>query len=207
MRKNMVKKLGVMFLAGVMLLSAVGCGKSNSASKDVSKVVASDGESFNGETLDAGQVKLLDKVYNIPMDYSSISKKLKLREEMTEMFNVKVAPNSVLNNVYLDVFNKENSYIVVSLKNNRNVEDLPKACTVTSITAQTGYADSSTILLPGNVSLGSSAYDITGLYGEPDTTIDTKDGFTYIYEKGAITYTFEFVKNIEGVCKITIETK
>ena len=39
---------------------------------------------------------------------------------MTEKYNVKVAPNSVMNNVFLDVFNKENAYITVSLKNDRN---------------------------------------------------------------------------------------
>ena len=70
MKKNIVKKLGVMFLAGVMLLSAVGCGKSNSASKDVSNVEASDGETFNSDDLSAGQVKLLGKVYDLPIDYS-----------------------------------------------------------------------------------------------------------------------------------------
>lgn len=207
MRKNIVKKLSVVVVMGVMLLSAVGCGKSNSASNDVGQVEASDGEAFNSEDLDAGQVKLLNKVYDLPVDYSRINKKLTLREEMTEKFNVKVPANGVLNNVYLDVYNKEGSYLIVSLKNNRDVEDLPKACSVSTITAESGYADADVIVLPGEVSIGTSAYDITGLYGEPDTTIDRKDGFTYIYEKDAATYTFDFVKNVEGVYKITIECK
>ena len=207
MRKNIVKKLSVVVVMGVMLLSAVGCGKSNSTSSDVGQVEASDGEAFNSEDLDAGQVKLLNKVYDLPVDYSRVKKKLTLREEMTEKYNVKVPANGVLNNVYLDVYNKEGSYLVVSLKNNRDVEDLPKACSVSTIVAESGYADADVIVLPGDVSIGTSAYDITGLYGEPDTTIDKKDGFTYIYEKDAATYTFDFVKNVEGVYKITIECK
>ena len=207
MRKNIVKKLSVVVVMGVMLLSAVGCGKSNSTSSDVGQVEASDGEAFNSEDLDAGQVKLLNKVYDLPVDYSRVNKKLTLREEMTEKYNVKVPANGVLNNVYLDVYNKEGSYLVVSLKNNRDVEDLPKACSVSTIVAESGYADADVIVLPGDVSIGTSAYDITGLYGEPDTTIDKKDGFTYIYEKDAATYTFDFVKNVEGVYKITIECK
>ena len=207
MRKNIVKKLSVVVVMGVMLLSAVGCGKGNSASNDVGQVEASDGEAFNSEDLDAGQVKLLNKVYDLPVDYSRINKKLTLREEMTEKYNVKVPANGVLNNVYLDVYNKAGSYLVVSLKNSRDVEDLPKACSVSTIVAESGYADGDVILLPGDVTIGTSAYDITGLYGEPDTTIDKKDGFTYIYEKANATYTFEFVKNVEGVYKITIECK
>ena len=130
MRKNIVKKLSVVVVMGVMLLSAVGCGKGNSASNDVGKVEASDGEAFNSEDLDAGQVKLLNKVYDLPVDYSRVNKKLTLREEMTEKYNVKVPANGVLNNVYLDVYNKQGSYLVVSLKNNRDVEDIPKACSV-----------------------------------------------------------------------------
>ena len=74
MRKNIVKKLSVVVVMGVMLLSAVGCGKGNSASNDVGQVEASDGEAFNSEDLDAGQVKLLNKVYDLPVDYSRINK-------------------------------------------------------------------------------------------------------------------------------------
>ena len=189
------------------MVSAAGCGKNETASKDAGNVVASDGEMFAADDLSAGQVKLLGKVYEVPVDYSKVSKKLTLRDEMTEQFNVKVAPKSTLSNVYLDVYNKENSHVVVSLTNNRNEEDYPKACQITAITADSNYADGSVITLPGDVTLGTSAYDITGKYGEPDTSIDSKDGFTYIYEKGSLTYTFDFLKDAEGVSKITIESK
>lgn len=209
MKKNIVKRLSVLVLAGVVMMSAVACGKNDDATADnsVGEAVASDGEMFSADDLSAGEVKLLDKVYEMPVDYSQISKKFTLREEMTEKFNVKVAPNSTLNNVYLDVFNKDNAYVVVSLKNDRKEEDYPKACKVTSIVAQTGYADGGVVVLPGNVTLGTSAYDVTGLYGDPDTTIDNSEGFTYIYERGTITYTLDFAKDAEGVQKITIECK
>lgn len=209
MKKNIVKRLSVLVLAGVVMMSAVACGKNDdTASNDtVGEVVASDGEMFTADDLSAGEVKLLGKVYEMPVDYSKISKKFTLRDEMTEQFNVKVAPNSTLNNIYLDVFNQENSYVVVSLKNDRKQEDYPKACKVTSIVAQAGHADGNVVVLPGNVTIGTSAYDVTGRYGEPDTTIENAGGFTYVYDKGTITYTFDFEKNAEGVSKITIECK
>ena len=199
MKKNIVKRLSVLVLAGVVMMSAVACGKSDDTASDntVGEVVASDGEQFTVDDLSAGEVKLAGKVYEMPVDYSKISKK----------FNVKVAPNSTLNNVYLDVFNKDNAYVVVSLKNDRKEEDYPKACKVTSIVAQAGYADGNVVVLPGNVTLGTSAYDVTGLYGDPDTTVDNSEGFTYIYERGSITYTLEFAKDAVGVQKITIECK
>ncbi len=207
MKKNIVKKLGVMVLAGVMLLSAVGCGKNSSetSTNDVSNVVASDGEMFKSETLDAGQVKLMDKVLDLPADYSRISKKLTLREEMTEKYNVKVPANSELKNVFLDVYNKPGYYLTVTLKNSRSEDDLPKACQISGIVAQAGYADASVITLPGNISIGSTAYEISNLYGTPDKTIETSDGFTYVYEKGNFSYSFDFNKDVEGVYMITIE--
>ena len=207
MKKNVFKKLGVMFLAGVVLASAVGCGDKDSASNDASNVVASDGEMFDSNTLDAGEVKLLGKVYDIPADYADMSKKFKLRDEMTEQFNVKVPAMGTLDSIYLDVYNRENTYITVSLKNDRNTEELPKSCKVSKIDAKAEYADSSVILLPGDISLGSTAYDVSGTYGDPDTSIDSKDGFTYIYEKGNVTYTFEFKRDVEGCVEIIIETK
>ena len=207
MKKNVFKKLGVLLLAGVVLASAVGCGNKDTASSDASEVVASDGEMFESNTLDAGQVKLLGKVCSVPVEYSDIAKKFKLRDEMTEQFNVKVAPMGSLDSVYLDVFNRSDAHLLVNLKNDRNTEELPKNCKISKIVAEADYADSSVILLPGDVSLGTTAYVITGTYGDPDTSIDSNDGFTYIYEKGNVTYTFEFKRDVEGCVKIVIESK
>ena len=185
MKKNVFKKLGVLLLAGVVLASAVGCGNKDTASSDASEVVASDGEMFDSNTLDAGQVKLLGKVCSVPVEYSDIAKKFKLRDE----------------------FNRSDAHLLVNLKNDRNTEELPKNCKISKIVAEADYADSSVILLPGDVSLGTTAYVITGTYGDPDTSIDSKDGFTYIYEKGNVTYTFEFKRDVEGCVKIVIESK
>ncbi|SEP89018.1 hypothetical protein SAMN02910369_00779 [Lachnospiraceae bacterium NE2001] len=207
MKKNIVKRIGVLLLAGVMVASFVGCGSKDSASNDASNVIASDGEMFESENLDAGQVKLLGKVYDLPVDYSKINKKFQLRDEMTQQFNVKVPAMGTLDSIYLDVYNRDNANILVSLKNTRGDDELPKNCQISSITAQTEYADKGVILLPGDISVGSTAYDITGTYGEPDTTIDKADGFTYVYEKGNNTYTFEFSRSVEGCAKIIIESK
>ena len=57
MKKNLVKKLGVVILAGAMLTSVVGCGSSDTASSNqtvVNKVEAPDSEVFSLETLPFG---------------------------------------------------------------------------------------------------------------------------------------------------------
>ena len=208
MKKNCFKKLGVVVLAGVMFASVVGCGKSDSASTNQSTVVntveASDSEVFSSETLDAAQVKLVGKVYDIPFDYSKIAKKVSLKDEMTEQFNVKVPANGTLDNIYVDVVGKDQS-MLLKLANKSATEEAPTRCRVAGITLQAGTADASTITLPGGITFESSAYEVETAYGDPDKKIDEKTGFQYVYERANVTYTFSFSREFGGLQKISFE--
>ena len=205
MKKNLVKKLGVLVVAGVMLAS-VGCGKKDTASANqsvVNEVEASDSEVFSEETLDAGQVKLFSKVCDIPFDYSKIAKKVSLKDEMADQFNIKVPADGTLDNIYVDVIGKNES-MLINLQNKGATEETPKRCRVIGFTIQSGSFDSSNFVLPGGVTLDSSAYDISSAYGDPDKTIDEKAGFQYVYEKSNVTYTFYFSRDVVGVQKVVV---
>ena len=207
MKKNLTKKLGVVVLAGVMLAS-VGCGKTETASSNQKSVVktveASDSEVFSADTLDAAQVKLMGKVYDIPFDYSKIAKKVSFKDEMTEQFNVKVPANGTLDNIYVDVVGKDQS-MLLKLQNKNSTEETPQRCRVAGITLQTNTADSSTIILPSGISFESTAVEVETAYGEPDKTIDEKTEFQYVYTKGNIVYTFSFSRELGGLYKISYE--
>ena len=207
MKKNLVKKLGVVILAGAMLTSVVGCGSSDTASSNqtvVNKVEASDSEVFSSETLDAAQVKLVGKVYDIPFDYSKIAKKVSLKDEMTQQFNVKVPANGTLDNIYVDVVGKDQS-MLLKLQNKSDQDETPTRCRVAGITLQAGTADASTIVLPGGITFEASAYEVETAYGEPDKTVDEKTGFQYVYERTNVTYTFYFSREFGGLQKISFE--
>ncbi|MCR5215016.1 MAG: hypothetical protein K6E10_11425 [Eubacterium sp.] len=206
-----MRKLFKGFVVGVvlssMMLGTVACGSNDVAQDDSMVVEASDSESFTGKTLNANQIKISGIVYEMPISYSKVIKRLTLREEMTEKYNVKVPGNGTLSNVFLDVVGSNGSYLEVTLKNTHSDEELPKCCDISAIKAQYGKISAEEFSLPSDVSLGTSAYEITGYYGEPDTTVDGKEGFQYIYETDTLKYTFSFKKDVEGCQEILIENK
>ena len=71
MKKSFVKTVCGIVLAGMMLAST-GCGMSGTSAKDSTRensanvVEASDGELFSDTTLDAKQVMVCGKIYEIP---------------------------------------------------------------------------------------------------------------------------------------------
>ena len=79
MKKSFVKTVCGIVLAGVMLAST-GCSMPGASAEDsndtnaANVVEASDGELFADTTLDAKQVMVMGKVYEIPFNYSNISK-------------------------------------------------------------------------------------------------------------------------------------
>ncbi len=209
MKKSFVKTVCGIVLAGVML-AATGCSMPGASAEDsidtnANVVEASDGELFADTTLDAKQVMVMGKVYEIPFNYSNISKQLTLREEMTEKFNVKVPAKGFMSNIFLDVAGKEGSYVTVKLQNTYTTDELPKLCNVAGIKVSADHCDNTVISLPSGITLGSSAYQVTGCYGDPDKTIDEKDSFQYVYVKGEVTYTFYFMADTEGVQAIDID--
>ncbi len=207
MKKSFVKTVCGIVLAGCMLAST-GCSMPGASAKDSNDtgvvVEASDGELFSDTTLDAKQVMVMGKIYEIPFNYSKVSKQLTLREEMTEKFNVKVPARGFMSNVFLDVAGSEGSYITVKLQNTYTTDELPKLCNIAGINLSADHCDSTVVSLPSGISLGSSAYQVTGCYGDPDKTIDEKGSFQYVYEKGDVTYTFYFLADGDGVQAIDI---
>lgn len=207
MKKSFVKSVCGIVLAGVML-AATGCGNSSSspatANNSVAVVEASDGDLFQETNLTANQVMILGKVFDIPFNYSKISKQLSLREEMTEKFNVKVPARGTLNNVFLDVVGAEGSYVEVTLQNTYSTDELPKLCNISAIKVSADHCVPDVVTLPSGITIGSSAYQITGQYGDPDKTIDEKSGFQYVYVVGDVTYTFAFDTDKDGLQSIEI---
>ena len=207
MKKSFVKTVCGIVLAGVML-AATGCGNnasSASSNSSVAVVESQDGEAFAQTDLSANQVSIFGKVYDIPFNYSKVSKQLTLREEMTEKYNVKVPAKGFMSNIFLDVAGKEGSYVTVKLQNTYTTDELPKLCNVAGIKVSADHCDNTVISLPSGITLGSSAYQVTGCYGDPDKTIDEKDSFQYVYVKGEVTYTFYFMADTEGVQAIDID--
>ena len=212
MKKSFVKTVCGIVLAGMMLAST-GCGMPGASAKDstrergASVVEASDGELFSDTTLDAKQVMVCGKIYDIPFNYSKVSKQLTLREEMTEKFNVKVPAKGTMSNIFLDVAGQEGAYVTVKLQNTYTTDELPKLCNIAGIKVSAEHCDSSVISLPSGITNGSSAYEITGCYGDPDKTIDEKGSFEYVYQKGDVTYSFSFSADGEGCQAIDIDYK
>ena len=207
MKKSFVKTVCGIVLAGVML-AATGCGNnasSASSNSSVAVVESQDGEAFAQTDLSANQVSIFGKVYDIPFNYSKVSKQLTLREEMTEKYNVKVPAKGTLNNVFLDVAGSQGSYVEVALQNTYTTDELPKLCNVAGIKVSADHCDNTVISLPSGITLGSSAYQITGQYGDPDKTIDEKTGFQYVYVVGDVTYTFAFDTDKDGLQSMVIE--
>ncbi|MBP5192006.1 MAG: hypothetical protein J6Z74_01540 [Eubacterium sp.] len=206
MKKSFVKTVCGIVLAGAML-AATGCGNTSSsasANNSTTVVEESTGEQFEATSLEANQVMILGKVLDIPFNYSKISKQLSLREEMTEKFNVKVPARGTLGNVFLDVAGYEGSYVEVTLQNTYTTDELPKLCNVSAIKVSADHCPANVVTLPSGITIGSSAYQITGQYGDPDKTIDEKTGFQYVYEVGDVTYTFAFDTDKDGLQAIEI---
>ena len=207
MKKSFVKTVCGIVLAGVML-AATGCGNnasSASSNSSVAVVESQDGEAFAQTDLSANQVSIFGKVYDIPFNYSKVSKQLSLREEMTEKYNVKVPAKGTLNNVFLDVAGSEGSYVEVALQNTYTTDELPKLCNISTIKVSADHCEGGVVVLPSGITIGSSAYQITGQYGDPDKTIDEKTGFQYVYVVGDVTYTFGFDTDKDGLQSMIIE--
>jgi len=207
MKKSFVKTVCGIVLAGVML-AATGCGNnasSASSNSSVAVVESQDGEAFAQTDLSANQVSIFGKVYDIPFNYSKVSKQLSLREEMTEKYNVKVPAKGTLNNVFLDVAGSEGSYVEVALQNTYTTDELPKLCNISTIKVSADHCEGGVVVLPSGITIGSSAYQITGQYGDPDKTIDEKTGFQYVYVVGDVTYTFAFDTDKDGLQSMIIE--
>ena len=207
MKKSFVKTVCGIVLAGVML-AATGCGNnasSASSNSSVAVVESQDGEAFAQADLSANQVSIFGKVYDIPFNYSKVSKQLSLREEMTEKYNVKVPAKGTLNNVFLDVAGSEGSYVEVALQNTYTTDELPKLCNISTIKVSADHCEGGVVVLPSGITIGSSAYQITGQYGDPDKTIDEKTGFQYVYVVGDVTYTFAFDTDKDGLQSMIIE--
>lgn len=207
MKKSFVKTVCGIVLAGVML-AATGCGNnasSASSNSSVAVVESQDGEAFAQTDLSANQVSIFGKVYDIPFNYSKVSKQLSLREEMTEKYNVKVPAKGTLNNVFLDVAGSEGSYVEVALQNTYTTDELPKLCNISTIKVSADHCEGGVVVLPSGITIGSSAYQITGQYGDPDKTIDEKTGFQYVYVVGDVTYTFAFDTEKDGLQSMIIE--
>ncbi len=207
MKKSFVKTVCGIVLAGVML-AATGCGNnasSASSNSSVAVVESQDGEAFAQADLSANQVSIFGKVYDIPFNYSKVSKQLTLREEMTEKYNVKVPAKGTLNNVFLDVAGSQGSYVEVALQNTYTTDELPKLCNISMIKVSADHCEGGAVVLPSGITIGSSAYQITGQYGDPDKTIDEKTGFQYVYVVGDVTYTFAFDTDKDGLQSMVIE--
>lgn len=208
MKKSFVKTVCGIVLAGVML-AATGCGNnasSASSNSSVAVVESADGEAFAQTDLSANQISIFGKVYDIPFNYSKVSKQLTLREEMTEKYNVKVPAKGTLNNVFLDVAGTQGSYIEVALQNTYTTDELPKLCNISMIKVSADHCEGGVVVLPSGITIGSSAYQITGgQYGDPDKTIDEKTGFQYVYVVGDVTYTFAFDTDKDGLQSMIIE--
>ena len=207
MKKSFVKTVCGIVLAGVML-AATGCGNnasSASSNSSVAVVESQDGEAFAQTDLSANQISVFGKVYDIPFNYSKVSKQLTLREEMTEKFNVKVPAKGTLNNVFLDVAGSQGSYVEVAHQNTYTTDELPKLCNISMIKVSADHCEGGVVVLPSGITIGSSAYEITGQYGDPDKTIDEKTGFQYVYVVGDVTYTFAFDTDKDGLQSMVIE--
>ena len=206
MKKSFIKTVCGIVLAGAML-AATGCGNTpkEAANNAATVVEASDGELFKDTTLAANQVMVLGKIYDIPFNYSKVSKQLTLREEMTEQFNVKIPARGTMNNIFLDVAGSEGSYVVATLQNTYTTDELPKLCNISGLKITADHCEPGVISLPSGITIGSSAYQITGQYGDPDKTIDEKTGFQYVYVVGDVTYTFAFDTDKDGLQSMVIE--
>ena len=174
MKKSFVKTVCGIVLAGAML-AATGCGNtSSSASANNSTTVV---EESTGEQFEATSLEA--------------NQVMILGKVLDIPFNYsKISKQLSLREEMTEKFNVK----------------VPARGTLGNVFLDVaGYEGSYVeVTLHSGITIGSSAYQITGQYGDPDKTIDEKTGFQYVYEVGDVTYTFAFDTDKDGLQAIEI---